>query len=39
MEHDKPELQYDQAGLNAKHIVAQALMALGQELRGQQARA
>jgi len=30
-EHDKPEKQYDEAGLNAKHIVAQALMALGAE--------
>ncbi|HYB09323.1 MAG TPA: 1-deoxy-D-xylulose-5-phosphate synthase [Alphaproteobacteria bacterium] len=39
MDHDKPELQYEQAGLNAKHIVGQALTALGQDLRGQQARA
>ncbi|MFI4988566.1 MAG: 1-deoxy-D-xylulose-5-phosphate synthase [Alphaproteobacteria bacterium] len=31
IDHDKPELQYDQAGLNAKHIVAQALSALGHE--------
>ncbi len=31
VDHDKPELQYDLAGLNAKHIVAQALAALGQE--------
>ncbi len=29
IDHDKPETQYDQAGLNAKHIVAQALLALG----------
>ncbi len=28
-EHDKPEKQYEEAGLNAKHIVAQALSALG----------
>ena len=28
-EHDKPEKQYDEAGLNAKQIVAQALLALG----------
>jgi 1-deoxy-D-xylulose-5-phosphate synthase len=30
-EHDKPEKQYEEAGLNAKHIVAQALLALGAE--------
>jgi Deoxyxylulose-5-phosphate synthase len=29
IDQDKPELQYDQAGLNAKHIVAMALGALG----------
>jgi 1-deoxy-D-xylulose-5-phosphate synthase len=29
IDQDKPELQYDQAGLNAKHIVAMALNALG----------
>jgi 1-deoxy-D-xylulose-5-phosphate synthase len=29
--HDKPERQYDQAGLSARHIVAQALAALGRE--------
>jgi 1-deoxy-D-xylulose-5-phosphate synthase len=28
-DQDKPEKQYDEAGLNAKHIVAQALLALG----------
>jgi len=28
-EHDKPEKQYEEAGLNAKQIVAQALLALG----------
>jgi 1-deoxy-D-xylulose-5-phosphate synthase len=30
IDHDKPQNQYDQAGLNAKHIVATALTALGQ---------
>jgi 1-deoxy-D-xylulose-5-phosphate synthase len=30
IDHDKPQAQYDQAGLNAKHIVATALAALGQ---------
>jgi 1-deoxy-D-xylulose-5-phosphate synthase len=30
-DHDKPEKQYDEAGLNAKQIVAQALLALGVE--------
>ena len=29
VDHDKPEAQYDLAGLNAKHIVGQALAALG----------
>ena len=29
IDHDKPELQYDEAGLNARHIVATALQALG----------
>jgi len=29
LDQDKPELQYDLAGLNAKHIVAAALNALG----------
>lgn len=28
-DHDKPEKQYEQAGLNAKHIVAKAMEALG----------
>ncbi len=31
IDHNKPELQYDEAGLNAKHIVATALQALGRE--------
>jgi len=30
-DHDAPVKQYDQAGLNAKHIVARALEAFGQE--------
>jgi 1-deoxy-D-xylulose-5-phosphate synthase len=30
IDHDNPALQYDEAGLNAKHIVATALSALGQ---------
>ena len=29
MDHDKPELQYEQAGLASRHIVAMALSALG----------
>ncbi len=29
LDHDQPEKQYDQAGLNARHIVATALTALG----------
>jgi 1-deoxy-D-xylulose-5-phosphate synthase len=31
IDHDKPELQYDLAGLNARHIVATALQALGRD--------
>ncbi|HTO82154.1 MAG TPA: 1-deoxy-D-xylulose-5-phosphate synthase [Methylomirabilota bacterium] len=34
IDHDKPHSQYDQAGLNAKHIVATALAALGQVADG-----
>jgi 1-deoxy-D-xylulose-5-phosphate synthase len=34
IDHDKPHSQYDQAGLNAKHIVATALAALGQAAEG-----
>ena len=30
-DHDAPVKQYDTAGLNAKHIVAKALEALGAE--------
>jgi 1-deoxy-D-xylulose-5-phosphate synthase len=29
IDHDKPQLQYEKAGLNARHIVATALAALG----------
>jgi 1-deoxy-D-xylulose-5-phosphate synthase len=32
-DHDKPEKQYEEAGLNAKQIVAQALLALGVQER------
>jgi 1-deoxy-D-xylulose-5-phosphate synthase len=39
LEHDSPQAQYDQAGLNARHIVAMALSALGRELTEQPARA
>ena len=31
IEHDRPERQYDDAGLNARHIVAAALHALGRD--------
>ncbi len=30
IDHDSPVKQYDEAGLNAKHIVATALSALGE---------
>jgi 1-deoxy-D-xylulose-5-phosphate synthase len=39
LDHDSPQAQYDQAGLNARHIVAMALSALGRELAQQPARA
>jgi 1-deoxy-D-xylulose-5-phosphate synthase len=39
LEHDSPQVQYDQAGLNARHIVAMALSALGREIAAQPARA
>jgi 1-deoxy-D-xylulose-5-phosphate synthase len=39
LEHDSPQAQYDQAGLNARHIVATALSALGREIAAQPARA
>ncbi|MFQ3623122.1 MAG: 1-deoxy-D-xylulose-5-phosphate synthase [Acetobacteraceae bacterium] len=39
IDHDKPAAQYDRAGLNARHIVATALAALGREVSAQPARA
>jgi len=39
IDHDSPALQYDAAGLNAKHIVATALSALGQAAASAGARA
>ena len=39
LDHDSPQAQYDQAGLNARHIVAMALSALGREIAEQPARA
>jgi 1-deoxy-D-xylulose-5-phosphate synthase len=39
LDHDSPQAQYDQAGLNARHIVAMALLALGREIAEQPARA
>jgi 1-deoxy-D-xylulose-5-phosphate synthase len=39
IDHDKPEKQYDEAGLNARDIVANALMALGREINQAPARA
>ena len=39
LDHDAPQAQYDQAGLNAKHIVAMALSTLGREIAQQPARA
>jgi 1-deoxy-D-xylulose-5-phosphate synthase len=39
LDHDSPQAQYDQAGLNARHIVAMALSALGREIAAQPARA
>ena len=39
IDHDSPKKQYDEAGLNAPHIVATALAALGQQSRIQPARA
>jgi len=38
IDHAAPKVQYDQAGLNARHIVATALTALGAPL-AQPARA
>jgi len=31
LDHDSPSVQYDEAGLNARHIVATALSALGRQ--------
>jgi 1-deoxy-D-xylulose-5-phosphate synthase len=39
LDHDSPQAQYERAGLNARHIVATALSALGRELAEQPARA
>ena len=39
LEHDSPNAQYDAAGLNARHIVATALSALGREIAELPARA
>ena len=39
IDHDNPTLQYDEAGLNAKHIVATALSALGQHAASAAVRA
>ena len=39
LDHDSPQVQYDQAGLNARHIVTMALSALGREIAAEPARA
>ncbi|QEX18636.1 1-deoxy-D-xylulose-5-phosphate synthase [Hypericibacter terrae] len=39
IDHHKPEVQYDEAALNAKHIVATALQALGVDISQASARA
>jgi 1-deoxy-D-xylulose-5-phosphate synthase len=39
IDHDSPVKQYDQAGLNARHIVETALSALGRQARAASARA
>jgi len=39
IDHNKPEIQYAEAGLDAKHIVATALAALGRESAQATARA
>jgi 1-deoxy-D-xylulose-5-phosphate synthase len=31
IDHDSPQRQYDEAGLNAPHIVATVMQALGRE--------
>ena len=37
IDHDSPAKQYDQAGLNARHIVETALSALGRQARAARA--
>jgi 1-deoxy-D-xylulose-5-phosphate synthase len=39
LDHDSPQAQYEKAGLNARHIVAIALAALGREIAAAPARA
>jgi 1-deoxy-D-xylulose-5-phosphate synthase len=39
LDHDSPQAQYDQAALNARHIVGMALSALGRDIAAQPARA
>jgi 1-deoxy-D-xylulose-5-phosphate synthase len=39
LDHDTPQAQYERAGLNARHIVATALSALGRGIAEQPARA
>jgi len=39
LDHDAPNAQYEAAGLNARHIVATALAALGREIAERPARA
>src|SRR5688500_3328070 len=39
IDHNAPAVQYDEAGLNARHIVATAVGALGREVREFSARA
>ena len=39
IDHDTPKKQYDEAGLNASHIVATALAALGRDVAARPARA
>jgi 1-deoxy-D-xylulose-5-phosphate synthase len=39
LDHDNPQAQYEEAGLNARHIVAMALSALGREIAALPARA
>jgi len=39
LDHDSPNAQYETAGLNARHIVATALTALGRDIVQRPARA